>query len=553
MSAVSDEPVTIAPMVRASDIAPTVDRWLAHSKNRRGATEMLFAAFSSLSILVGRPVAHAPYHAVPQPSMMLGLADNIFDASALTSSAEAALAAATAAVQPLAHQIETLTQELQSTTSAAVESGLVAFAPAMQSAQAASHPVLDALAPVLAPAAERVDAAAAQWALYGMDGQTQAFVVGSSLLLLEIVREMSTADLEPYPDGKYDSEAARQYFAWRPVEVVARTVELAIRSGGFAMALLSDWLAGPETLRVNGDARALELARVLTMLGPTFIKAGQSASIRTDLLPPAYIRGLTSLQDQVPPFSSDEARRMVEEALGQGPEARALLASLSPTPIAAASLGQVYKGTDGSGRPVAVKVQRPRMSRQIALDMLLIRDVLAPLASLLGLPGDLQGTADAWGTGFVDELDYTAEARNSAYFNANVAKGALNGSVFAPAVVPELSSRQVLTTEWVDGQRLDRTDAQEDVPRLCSLAMSTYLEMMLSDGVLHCDPHPGNLLRTADGRLCILDWGLVTSIEPELQLTLIEHVAHLTAEDYAKARAKTGARGVRGRAGVRMD
>lgn len=102
---------------------------------------MLFAAFSSLSILVGRPVAHAPYHAVPQPSMMLGLADNIFDASALTSSAEAALAAATAAVQPLAHQIETLTQELQSTTSAAVESGLVAFAPAMQSAQAASHPL----------------------------------------------------------------------------------------------------------------------------------------------------------------------------------------------------------------------------------------------------------------------------------------------------------------------------------------------------------------------------------------------------------------------------
>jgi len=64
--------------------------------------------------------------------------------------------------------------------------------------------------------------------------------------------------------------------------------------------------------------------------------------------------------------------------------------------------------------------------------------------------------------------------------------------------------------------------------------MSTYLEMMLSDGVLHCDPHPGNLLRTADGRLCILDWGLVTTIDADLQLTLIEHVAHLTAEDYAK-------------------
>jgi hypothetical protein len=484
----------------------------------------------ALSLLVGRPFLRA----VPQPSMMLGMP--VFDASALASSAEAALAAASAAAQPLVTQLDALTQGLQSATSAAL-------APAMPSVQAASRPVLDALAPILV----RGDEAAAQWALYGMDGQAQAFVIASSLLLLEIAREMSTAGIEPYPLGKYDPEAARRYFAWRPVEVVARSLELAVRSGGFAMALLSDWLAGPDTLQVNGDVRALELARVLTLLGPTFIKAGQSASIRTDLLPPAYIRGLTSLQDQVPPFSSKEARAMVEEALGQGPEARALLASLSPMPIAAASLGQVYKGKDSTGRAVAVKVQRPRMSRQIALDMLLIRDVLAPLASLLSLPGDLQGTADAWGSGFVDELDYTAEARNAAYFNANVAKGALNGSVFAPAAVPELSSRRVLTTEWVDGQRLDRTDAQDDVPRLCSLAMSTYLEMMLSDGVLHCDPHPGNLLRTADGRLCILDWGLVTTIEPELQLTLIEHVAHLTAEDYAKARRGWGSGRVGGK------
>ena len=111
---------------------------------------------------------------------------------------------------------------------------------------------------------------------------------------------------------------------------------------------------------------------------------------------------------------------------------------------------------------------------------------------------------------------------------------ALNGRVFAPQVVPEASSRRVLTTEWIDGERLDRTAATDDVPRLASLAMNTYMDMMLESGVLHCDPHPGNLLRTADGRLCILDWGLVTRLDTDLRLTLIEHVAHIVARDYAK-------------------
>jgi predicted unusual protein kinase regulating ubiquinone biosynthesis (AarF/ABC1/UbiB family) len=104
---------------------------------------------------------------------------------------------------------------------------------------------------------------------------------------------------------------------------------------------------------------------------PTFIKLGQSASIRTDLLPPAYITGLTALQDQVPPFSSDEARRIIREELGM--DASRALADMSAEPIAAASLGQVYKATLPNGTVVAVKVQRPEMERRVALDMHLLR------------------------------------------------------------------------------------------------------------------------------------------------------------------------------------
>ena len=110
------------------------------------------------------------------------------------------------------------------------------------------------------------------------------------------------------------------------------------------------------------------------------------------------------------------------------------------------------------------------------------------------------------GQGFVAELDYGAEAANAESFNDDIADGPLAGAVFAPKVVREASSRRVLTTEWVDGERLDRAQA-DDVASLCSLAMNCYMEMMLGTGTLHCDPHPGNLLRTKEGKLCILDWG----------------------------------------------
>jgi len=294
---------------------------------------------------------------------------------------------------------------------------------------------------------------------------------------------------------------------------------------------LQDYLGGE--LEKKAAQRAEELAELLTELGPTFIKLGQSASIRSDLLPPAYCAGLQKLQDKVPPFDEAAARAVIERELPNIRVNQAFKGGLPSEPVAAASLGQVYRATLADGREVALKVQRPNMEERIALDMHLIRDYAAPLASAFGVPGELVATADVWGKGFVDELDYVQEAANADTFQTEVTGTDLESVVFAPKVLRELSTRRVLTTEWVRGERLDTCPA-DDVPRLCSVAMITYLRMMLDGGTLHCDPHPGNLLRTPDGRLCILDWGLVTSIGPDLQLSLIEHVAHLTAQDYAK-------------------
>lgn len=359
------------------------------------------------------------------------------------------------------------------------------------------------------------------------------------LLLVGLAQPSGAAALlggppTPYPKGPYDSDSARAYFGRRPLLVASRAAEIGWKSASFAAALLGDALSGEDLDGPRAEVRGQALTTLLVELGPAFIKIGQSASVRTDLLPPAYVKALTSLQEDVPPFSSAEAREIIVAELGRSAASDALVAGLSPEPVAAASLGQVYRGTFEGGA-VAVKVQRPRINERIALDMHLVREVAAPLAkTLLGAPGDLAGIADVWGAGLVDELDYTAEAQNAAAFNDEVAGGPLAGRVFAPRVVSEASSRRVLTTEWIEGERLDRTGATEDVPRLASLAMNSYMNMMLESGALHCDPHPGNLLRTADGRLCILDWGLVTRLDADLRLTLIEHVAHIVARDYSK-------------------
>ena len=289
--------------------------------------------------------------------------------------------------------------------------------------------------------------------------------------------------------NKYDAISAKKYFDNRFSTVVQRALEVSLLSGAFLSKLGSDYASNK--LSDNAQIRAEELTVLLTKLGPSFIKIGQSLSIRTDLLSPAYVRGLKQLQDQVPPFSTDEARAIIESELGGSIEE--LFEEFPEEPIAAASLGQVYRAKIRGGdeeeedRWVAVKVQRPNIMNQIALDMHLIRDVAPFLKRTFNLNTDFVGVVDTWGVGFVDELDYIEEAVNGKTFMESIEQTPLGGVVFSPPVVDEYTTRKVLTTEWIVGERLDKS-AKEDVSILCSIAMNTYLTMMLETGVLHCDP-----------------------------------------------------------------
>lgn len=369
-----------------------------------------------------------------------------------------------------------------------------------------------------------------------LDGASPSLVIlASTLVTYAAVSSLLSAGqspppLQPYPLQRYDPFSARAYFDRRPIKVVARGLDVATTSIGFGLGLLQDYLN--KSLDQKSEERAVQLAGVLTKLGPTFIKVGQSLSIRTDLLSPAYVRGLQTLQDQVPAFDTAIAKQILETEWGD--KVDNVVVSVSAKPVAAASLGQVYKATlKSTGEQVAIKVQRPNIMEQIALDMHLLREMGSIAKRVFNLNTDTVGTVDAWGTGFVDELDYHSEAKNAQTFMKSIQTTPLKDVVFAPDIIEQYSTRRVLTTAWVDGERLDKS-AQDDVTVLCSIAMNTYLTMMLETGLLHCDPHPGNLLRTPEGRLCILDWGMVTTLDKDLQLTLIEHMAHLTSADYAE-------------------
>ncbi|KAH8078816.1 hypothetical protein JL720_9566 [Aureococcus anophagefferens] len=296
----------------------------------------------------------------------------------------------------------------------------------------------------------------------------------------------------------------------------------------FNVKLLLDWARGWPA--ASEPLRAAECLALCEELGPTFIKLGQALSIRTDLVNEAYALELRKLQDAVPPFADAQAMELLRRELG------VYRGDLRPGAYGVADEGAEAGGAVTS---VAVKVQRPGVLAEIALDLHILR-LLTPLQVRASnfvnkVPTEQEdidtaiALVDEWGRGFVNEVDYVAEARNTEAFSAAMRSRGL-GAVVSPRVVGELLRPNVLVTEWIDGTRLDAS-ASPDVPRLCGVAINAYLTMLLDTGTLHCDPHPGNLLRTLDGKLCILDWGMTLEVPGDLQYALLEFIAHINTEN----------------------
>ncbi|KAI5072142.1 hypothetical protein GOP47_0012248 [Adiantum capillus-veneris] len=324
----------------------------------------------------------------------------------------------------------------------------------------------------------------------------------------------------------YNPETIAAYWRKRPAAVITRVVQLLSVSGGFLSGIASDILSNK--LKENEVARAIELRDIVTSLGPAYIKLGQALSIRPDILSPAAMTELQKLCDKVPSFPNDVAMDLIEAELGS--HWSESYSELSPSPIAAASLGQVYKGRlKENGDLVAVKVQRPFVLETVTIDLFIIRKLGVALRRFPQIATDVVGLVDEWASRFFEELDYVKEGQNGTRF-AEFIRDDLP-QVVVPKTYSKYTSRRVLTTQWIDGEKLSQSTA-DDVGDLVNVGVICYLKQLLDTGFFHADPHPGNLIRTPDGKLAILDFGLMTQITDNQKYGMIDAISHLIHRDY---------------------
>lgn len=289
---------------------------------------------------------------------------------------------------------------------------------------------------------------------------------------------------------------------------------------------------------------AEELADDLERLGPTFIKLGQLLSTRADLLPVPYLEALARLQDNIEPFTFAEAEKIISSEL-QVRVSKAF-AEFDRVPMAAASLGQVYRASLRDGRQVVVKVQRPDIREQIAQDLDALNDIASFLDSHteLGKRYDFENMLIDLRKSLLGELDYRQEASNLITFRRNLRAFE---RIVVPAPVEDYTSSRVLTMEFIQGKKITSlsplTLIEIDGASLADELFSAYLQQMLVDGFFHADPHPGNVFLTDDRRIAILDLGMVARIMPGFQenmLRLLLAISEGRGEEAAEVSIKMG-------------
>src|SRR5215469_9690254 len=287
------------------------------------------------------------------------------------------------------------------------------------------------------------------------------------------------------------------------------------------------------------DDHAEGLASALEELGPCFIKLGQLLSTRPDVLPANYIDALFRLQNTVTPVPSDKIAAIIESELG-APLAE-LFASFDCEPLAASSMAQVHRAVLHDGTEVAVKVQRPGVRQRIEIDIEILHEI-ANFASKYTPYGKRYGFLQIvreLERSLNQELDFRLEADNTRLIGKQIAEFQL---LTTPTVFTEYTTRRVLTLSFVHGRHLAHVSREEfdtlDSRSIARELLSAYLKQIVIDGVFHCDPHPGNILLTDDGRLALMDFGMVGRFDADqkdrilLLLAFSERMGTRVADTY---------------------
>ncbi|QQE77665.1 AarF/ABC1/UbiB kinase family protein [Alicyclobacillus sp. SO9] len=335
--------------------------------------------------------------------------------------------------------------------------------------------------------------------------------------------EKRQAILREGRERRYSGMIAKRVRHFQRYREVARVLV----SNGFAWFIdrvgLADILRLPRRIFVGMSRQETLLTHermriVLERLGPTFVKVGQVASLRPDLLPKNIVTELGKLQDEVPPFEFDRVRSIVEDELSSPIEEA--FAMFEETPLAAASLGQVHQAVLKTGEVVAVKVQRPGVETQIQTDLEILRDIAVRAEKHVESARHYRVTevVDELARTVTKELDYVQEGRNADKVRENLQR---DSHVYIPKVYWEYTTQKVLVMEYVEGIKLSNVDKLEEAgynrDLLAERAAKAVFEQLLVHGLFHADPHPGNIAALPDHQILFLDFGMVGKLSQEMR------------------------------------
>ncbi len=334
---------------------------------------------------------------------------------------------------------------------------------------------------------------------------------------------------------RYDANRDLVWLLYKPWIWIPRTIQILASLLTLAIRILIQGNSTDEEVHKKLSKRLL---KTLTNLGPCFIKVGQALSTRPDLVRRDWLEELTNLQDNLPPFDHHEALKIIQNELGA--PARQIFDEFPESPIASASLGQVYKARLQGNYWVAVKIQRPNLTYILRRDLVIIKTLCTISGPILPLNlgfkiGDI---IDEFGRILFEEIDYALEANNAEKFANLFSK---NPTIIVPKVERHVSTKKVITTSWIHGVKLrDRNELKKhslDASALIRTGVTSGIQQLLEFGYFHADPHPGNMFaldgKTGDlGHLAYVDFGMMDSISEKDRITLTKAIVHLINKQF---------------------